>query len=212
MIEDRRELTFADDATIPVPTGRCRQDKMDANNKDTMILEVAIIGAGPAGLIAAKQLKEICGFSVIKPTMEANKVPSTQGESSANYQGKIAIFEESSSVGGIWNLNPHGLRQDVPCTCRDPEADPAETINVEASPQPIYEHLRTNLPKDLSSFSDQPFPSDLEFFPPPQKLEDYYQSYSRKHELESRIFYNARIVKCWKDSNNNNNNSWIGLI
>jgi cation diffusion facilitator CzcD-associated flavoprotein CzcO len=174
------------------------QEKSEKSTAGNVILEVALIGAGPAGLIATKQLIDICGFTVMKPQMSSGNRPCVSFvEGTGGSKGSIAIFEETGSVGGVWTRDPERQRETIPCTCRDSE-ETSKVISVPASSQPMYEDLIANLPKDMSSFTDRPFPSELRFFPTPEEVATYYEGYSNWYGFDKTIHFNSRVQKCWK--------------
>mmetsp|Transcript_29115 Transcript_29115/g.42527 ORF Transcript_29115/g.42527 Transcript_29115/m.42527 type:complete len:266 (-) Transcript_29115:681-1478(-) len=152
------------------------------------LYDVAIIGAGPAGIICAKTLLETCGPNL-----------------------NIIVLEESKSVGGLWNREHRHYPQDndtsPQCTCQDLDAN--TNVKVDASSQPVYENLHTNLLKDLTSFVDVPFDSKIEHFPPSETVLDYLKSYVSHHGLETCIRLNERVVKCSKMTKEGEENIWI---
>lgn len=172
--------------------------KTEKTTSSDLLLEVALIGAGPSGIIAARQLVGVCGFTVTKSQ--------SLGVSNTSTQGSIAIFEETDSVGGVWTRDPKRQRQTVPCSCQDSET--SEVIEVSSSSQPIYEDLNANFPKDMTSFTDHPFPSDMRFFPTPEEVGNYYQGYAKLHGLDKSIHFNTRVEKCWKENNDKHKDVW----
>jgi cation diffusion facilitator CzcD-associated flavoprotein CzcO len=99
--------------------------------------KVAIIGAGPTGIAAAKYLiaQGICD---------------------------ITIFEQQYHVGGIWRY--YGLAAGTcPVTQEDPHHPPDAPLQWDPTSAPIftspmYESLHAEIPKEVMQFSDQPFP------------------------------------------------------
>jgi cation diffusion facilitator CzcD-associated flavoprotein CzcO len=153
------------------------------------VFEVLVIGAGPAGMACA--------------TAMASNHPQLVSQ--------MAILEETSRVGGMWNRQSDS-RLTIPCHCLDDDdQETASTTDdtsgtttsrvVQTSSQPIYEHLVTNLYKDTCSFSDFPFPAAWDLFLTPDQMGSYYQEYmSKKHpEVEQRMHLNTRVEQCWKE-------------
>ncbi|KAH6664411.1 flavin dependent monooxygenase-like protein [Halenospora varia] len=123
------------------------------------IQKIAIIGAGPSGLAAAKYL-------IAQGCFE-----------------RIDILEQQSEVGGVWHYIPTpGEKVDVPSTT--PHVPPEKPIWPEhwKAPlfsNPMYEHLNTNIPKGLMQFSDRPFPSKSLLFPSREDVQEYLVQYSQ---------------------------------
>lgn len=89
----------------------------------------AIIGAGPAGLAAAQQVREVAG-----------SIPH-----------EIVVYERNASVGGVWTYVP----DPGPCVIHTPHRpQPSEAGYATASADPnilkcpsaMYDGLRTNVP------------------------------------------------------------------
>jgi thioredoxin reductase len=152
--------------------------------KSDEVLEVAIIGAGPSGLVAAKSLLE-------------------QGITN------IAVFEETSAMGGLWNRQGGELnngkgssssscRSPVPCLITHPIDSDIVVCEVPCSPQPVYQALRANFPKDMTSFLGHCFDPTIEFFPDAPTVAAYYQSYSERFQVDAVTHLNTRVVQCTK--------------
>ena len=89
----------------------------------------AVIGAGAAGLVAARELR-------------------SEGHD-------VTVFEQDSKLGGVWNYS-----EDVESDLLG--LDP----NRERIHSSLYSTVRTNLPREIMSFSDLPFVSlFLHLFP-----------------------------------------------
>ena len=84
-------------------------------------MDVAVIGAGAAGLVTAHELL------------------------AAGHQ--IAVFEQSQTVGGLWNYDPRV------------EDDPLGQQPSERIHSSLYASLRVNLPRDLMAFEGYTFDS-----------------------------------------------------
>ncbi len=134
------------------------------------ISRIAIIGAGPSGIAAAKHLRAEEAFE------------------------KIDVFEQRYDVGGVWNLTPNTLSKKTPIPQLDPNYEVgkealSEVRNVAAQAStgsdssdrfetPMYDLLETNIPKQLMQYADQPFGDDLPLFPKHQSVLDYCKEYA----------------------------------
>ncbi|TVY87109.1 Thiol-specific monooxygenase [Lachnellula willkommii] len=123
------------------------------------VKKVAIIGAGPSGLAAAKFLR------------------------AEEYFDTIDIFEQQSEVGGVWHYTPSS-REKVSIPSTNPNVPLEKPIWPDGSKTPIfsnpmYEHLNTNIPKQLMGFSDQAFPAESLLFPARQDVQEYLVKYSQ---------------------------------
>ncbi|KAL2220253.1 hypothetical protein M432DRAFT_561066 [Thermoascus aurantiacus ATCC 26904] len=143
------------------------------------VRSIAIIGAGPAGLAAAKYLLAEKCFE------------------------KIDIFEQRSKVGGLWNYSPasdkSGIATPIPqLSPHQPVDEPiwhstgkAEAPRAATFLSPIYQGLETNIPKDLMRYSDKPFPSNSQLFPRfdtvTKYLEEYAEDISHLIRFENQI-------------------------
>ncbi|KAI4114687.1 MAG: hypothetical protein LQ345_004572 [Seirophora villosa] len=119
------------------------------------IRTVAIIGAGPSGLAAAKYLLEEDFFS------------------------NIVIYEQRRNVGGVWNYTP--LPSNPPSQRKShPTAQPIDIVTrgLPKFNTPMYEELETNLPHMLMQFSDTPFPAGTQLFPSREKVLQYLEEYA----------------------------------
>lgn len=112
------------------------------------VRKVAIIGAGPCGLSAAKYLL-------------AQKVFE-----------QVVIYEQRQEVGGVWNYSPEPspTRQVPQVSAFAPPDLPVRT--------PMYDVLHTNIPWHLMKYSDQDFPKGSLIFPPREAVQDYLVRYS----------------------------------
>lgn len=121
------------------------------------VKHIAIIGAGPCGLAAAKYLIEQNAFD------------------------SVVIFEQQSEVGGVWNYSPKPSETlPVPQVRADCAPDPPLQDGHEAPvfPSPMYEVLHTNIPRALMPFSDLEFPKSSLIFPSRQDVQKYLEQYA----------------------------------
>ena len=119
--------------------------------------KVCIIGAGAAGLATARALVETTGAEVV-------------------------IFEQRTSVGGIWN--------------RD--------AAVKAHENPVYDGLGMNLPRELMAFWDLPFEHEeddpIGSFVPHAAVQRYLQRYAHTHGLEQLVRFGTRVSSVEQES------------
>ncbi|KAI9834564.1 MAG: hypothetical protein M1819_002940 [Sarea resinae] len=133
------------------------------------VKRVAVIGAGPAGLAAAKYLLAEKAFE------------------------KIDVIEQQSTPTGIWKYSPEngdGLEK-VPQTdphtpVEKPRWRSAEDEAVGKGNKreatfvtPLYERLETNIPKTIMRFSDLAFPEEAQLFPKHDTVAGYLEEYSK---------------------------------
>lgn len=99
----------------------------------------------------------------------------------------IDIFEQRSSLGGIWNYSPEsaGGETRVPQTnpflpLEKPITKSRKTHEARLEFQtPMYENLETNIPHNLMQYSDQPFLAENQLFPSRESTLQYLQSYGQ---------------------------------
>ncbi len=134
------------------------------------ISRIAIIGAGPSGISAAKYL-------LVEKVFE-----------------EIDIFEQRHEIGGVWNLTTNILSKRTPIPQLDPNydverqafselkngaaGDLAEKKGANRFETPLYDMLETNIPKQLMQYADRPFSDNLPLFPPHRNVLDYCKKYA----------------------------------
>ncbi|GAM89245.1 hypothetical protein ANO11243_072820 [Dothideomycetidae sp. 11243] len=134
------------------------------------VTSVAIIGAGPSGLAAARFLLAEQHFK------------------------RIDVFEQRSRVGGVWNFNP--AVKHVPSDLPLPQVAPATDINAgEGSDEflsPLYDLLETNIPKDLMRLSDVEWGQDVQLFPKHQTVTELVERYA--DHVRHLIRFDTRVL------------------
>lgn len=136
------------------------------------IKSVAVIGGGPSGSGSAKALLRERKFTTIK------------------------IFEKRPDFGGLWNYTAEtdALTTPVPSESATFDVKPilAESGNyIWASP--VYDYLDTNVPKDIMTYAETPFPEDLPVFPHRSDVLKYLREYAA--ELEPYIVFGTKVVE-----------------
>ncbi|TEA17923.1 Thiol-specific monooxygenase [Colletotrichum sidae] len=122
------------------------------------VKKIAIIGAGPTGLAAARYLEAQGAFE------------------------SIVVFEQQAEVGGVWNYSEHPTTSlHVPQTDPFCPQDPPIRPNPDAPPvfpTPMYGRLHANTVKTTMNFKDTPYPDDTWVFPSREAIYDYLVRYS----------------------------------
>lgn len=121
------------------------------------VKRIAIIGAGPCGLSAAKYLVAQDAFE------------------------QIVVYEKQPEVGGIWYYtdapSPTLHVPQVSASCPpDPPVRPDHGPPV--FPTPMYGLLHTNIPHTLMQYSDFPFRNEPLIFPSREHVQDYLVAYA----------------------------------
>lgn len=133
------------------------------------VKKIAIIGAGPCGLSAAKYLLAQGAFD------------------------SVTIFEQQDEVGGVWNYTdqipgPYPAPQQDPFLAPDtplprpgPHSDGDQEdgpVQPPLFPSPMYQTLHANIPGVLMQFKDKEFPPGGWAFPKRETIQQYLVEYS----------------------------------
>lgn len=123
------------------------------------VKKIAVIGAGPCGLAAAKYLRAQNAFD------------------------SIVVFEQQDEAGGVWNYTgrppaPYPVPQQDPFLAPDAPL-PGSHGRPPIFPSPMYEKLHANIPRTLMRFSDKEFPSDSWLFPRRETIQQYLVEYAQ---------------------------------
>ena len=115
---------------------------------------------------------------------------------------RIDVFEQRSSIGGIWNYTPEDRDEDIFTV---PQTDPSGKIdksiwrsssqlphiqngfNEERKGEkiapfisPLYERLETNIQRGLMGFSDLDWPQESQLFPKHETVLEYIEKYGQE--------------------------------
>ncbi|NXF80494.1 FMO1 monooxygenase, partial [Sclerurus mexicanus] len=85
-------------------------------------------------------------------------------------------FEQSQDIGGLWRYTEH----------------------IEAGRPSLYPSVISNTSKEMSSFSDFPYPEDFPVFLPNARLLDYLQCYAEHFSLREHIRLRTTVVSIRK--------------
>lgn len=133
----------------------------------TDISDVAIIGAGIAGLIAARILRDD-GF-------------------------KVRVFEARDRVGGAWLYSDDPPKADnVPSSDVSRSRVDKNAEYTEATP--IYKHLHTNLAHHIMSYRNEPYPQHTDAYPHHPRVLDYIVRFVELHDLTPLISFGTAVV------------------
>jgi len=132
------------------------------------VKRIAIVGAGPSGLILAK-------FLVAENCFET-----------------IDVYEMRSEVGGIWNYTPQILSEPVKFPRIDPHVSLDKPISKSNKGQlvfqsPAYDRLITNIPKSVMDLSDHKFSSESPLFPSRETVREFWVDYSQNIRHHIRL-------------------------
>ena len=173
------------------------------------VVKIAIIGAGPAGLVAAR---------VLSRTIQQLTTGNGDGEVRENPQFVITVFEKENDIGGVWKYNPKV--DHTTSISSSPSA--AATTKLSKKQHPVYRHLRTNLPKEIMAYREYPWKSvslplnappktspyianDTDFvashdntdsnisYVPHYNVYEYLYNYCQQYQLEQLIRYNCTV-------------------
>lgn len=152
-------------------------------------MRIAIIGAGPGGLAAAKYLRAEKAFSA------------------------ITIFEQRDEVGGVWCYNSHNeVDEDFAVPHLVPSPIMEKPVPIERTDgkilfqSPVYDLLETNIPHMLMGYSDWKFPKGTSLFPSHQVVKKYLQDYAE--ELLSSIVFHTQVIDVRLRNEETPNDGW----
>ncbi|NXV43785.1 FMO1 monooxygenase, partial [Uria aalge] len=89
---------------------------------------------------------------------------------------KPTCFEQSRDIGGLWRYTEH----------------------VEAGRPSLYPSVISNTSKEMSAFSDFPYPEDFPVFLPNAQLLDYLRRYAERFCLREHIRFGTTVVSIQK--------------
>uniref|UniRef100_A0A7S0EW92 Flavin-containing monooxygenase n=1 Tax=Hanusia phi TaxID=3032 RepID=A0A7S0EW92_9CRYP len=99
---------------------------------------------------------------------------------------EVTVFEQTGEVGGVWQYS------------NETESDPLGKVGVQGRVHSsMYENLRTNLPREVMSFSDFDFDGsfgDSRRFPHHSAVFQYLVAYSDANSLRGNIAFRRRVM------------------
>ena len=155
---------------------------------EPLIRRIAIIGAGPAGVTAARYL------------------------SAEDLFHTIDIFEQQDSFGGVWNYSSIDELDTTPVPQTNPhqpveeprwrKADPYSTGHDGLRPcfsSPMYDNLESNLPHSVMEHTDDPSLEDHQLFPQREAVLSYLEQYAAS--IAHLVHFHTQVVDCQSKAN-----------
>ncbi|KUI52598.1 Thiol-specific monooxygenase [Cytospora mali] len=133
------------------------------------VKRVAIIGAGPCGLSAAKYL-------IAQQAFES-----------------VVVFEQNPEVGGVWyySRQPSDNVQVPQVSPFCPPDPPVRSGDRPVFASPMYELLHTNIPWTIMKYGDADFPHDGLIFPSREAVQKYLVDYS--HDVRHLVKFSTKV-------------------
>ncbi|PNS20556.1 Thiol-specific monooxygenase [Sphaceloma murrayae] len=148
------------------------------------ISSIAVIGAGPSGIAAAKSLLAENAFQ------------------------RIDIIEQRSKISGLWAYDPSYKRPDqaYPIPQTNPDADPNAASRPATYLSPVYDRLETNIPRGLMGFSDLDWPKDAYLFPKHDTVTEYIENYSKS--VRHLIKFGTKLISAAPEDDEDDTSGW----
>ncbi|XP_042503539.1 flavin-containing monooxygenase FMO GS-OX5-like [Macadamia integrifolia] len=148
--------------------------------------KVAVVGAGPCGLVAARELRSE-GLQVV-------------------------VFEKGDRLGGTWVYDPsiENLQLSVSFEQgRQGEEEEGVGVHVHSS---TYHSLRTNVPRQIMGFLDYPFlkeshGGDSRTYPRREEVLSYLDDFAKDFRLVELIRFRSEVVRV--ERNHGRPDGWI---
>jgi thioredoxin reductase len=137
---------------------------------------IAIIGAGSAGIAAAKYLQK---RNVKLPGLDLTHL-FRYFKAEKTFEA-VDVYEQRSNPGGLWNHSVSSTKDGLfqvpnenPIT---PPEKPVEASDVFVSP--VYDSLEVNIPHPIMAYSGFPFREGIPLFPGHAEVIRYLENYSK---------------------------------
>ena len=144
--------------------------------KMTPQLRICIIGAGAAGICAAKHLSKLT--PALKSLENVQSVP----------KFLPMVFEKGSQVGGTWIYNDNNETEES-------LKEWILKINSNEIHSSMYKNMYTNLPKEVMAYPDFSFPAETRrSFLKHTEVEEYLEAYARHFDIEQYIHYQTEVT------------------
>lgn len=160
--------------------GSVNSNETQASSKPFNVQKVAIVGAGPSGLAAAKYL-----------------LAQSQSSSTKCFS-RIQILEQQAQVGGVWYYSAtpsetlHMPQTSAFCAPDPPLKHERTSDGRPMFPSPVYEELNTNIPHTIMRFSDGEFEGSDLIFPTRERVQEYLVTYAE--EVRGLVRFSTMVV------------------
>ena len=124
----------------------------------------------------------------------------------------IDIYEQQTSAGGVWNYAPIGPAAKVPI----PQTNPNQALDKPLKENdddkkltfitPMYDHLISNIPKPIISYSDKPLPSDISLFPSREFILQYLEESA--DDVKHLVKFHTQVQDVQLESSSTGRDSW----
>jgi cation diffusion facilitator CzcD-associated flavoprotein CzcO len=163
-------------------------------------MDICVIGAGAAGLVVAKELREHgtkeTAFPTpppphLSPSFESLSLTLSQSYRLQPTGHSVTVYEQSGNVGGVWAFDP---RQES-----DPLGSDPSRSRVHSS---MYASLRTNLPRELMGYRCFPFDTlfsgsgDARRFCGHEEVQRYLEAFADHYSLREMVRLGVRVEAC----------------
>ncbi|OBT70228.1 hypothetical protein VE03_00205 [Pseudogymnoascus sp. 23342-1-I1] len=141
------------------------------------VKRVAIIGAGPSGLAAAKYLT-------------AEKAIS-----------QVTVYEQRANPGGVWNATPSLTSPSYSIPQTTPDTTPPVPLKGDAKDDQeaswafqsaVYDYLEANIPKPLMNYTDLRFRDETPLFPSHEAVNKYLDAYA--DDVRGQIRFGTQVL------------------
>ncbi|KAG8221572.1 hypothetical protein J3R82DRAFT_1814 [Butyriboletus roseoflavus] len=167
---------------------------------DWPIQRVAVIGAGPSGLVAYRELTEV-GLDV--RIFERDSVPGGNWHYTEEVPLDAPVPNAPTAISDfVPSLPPASV--DLPYS--EEFEDSGEIWTVHKAPKPVWESLKSNAPSPLQQFPEWPWPAGTQWELSQYQLRNYVRSYASYLNINSNdenpaTAYNTRVERIEKRIN-----------
>ncbi len=167
------------------------------------VVKIAIIGAGPAGLVAARVVSRT--IQQLQQDQPQEPLP----------QFSITVLEKETDIGGVWKYRNASTRSTLETNQMNHDTSVSSSlISSSRKSHPMYRHLRTNLPKEIMAYREYPWTTVTESsttnhpqsepntdettasnisYVPHYNVYEYLNNYCQQYQLHTYIRYHCTV-------------------